>query len=1144
MAPLQPLQQTVFEQGPQTPAVPTAEPAFVYQEGQVILPEPINPAVAIDPGINWYGLGEQAMGTAQKLLTETWDYLIRTKANTVAELGDKYQSQLNELYQKQTTEMFNANKEKRPTSSQVIQTIAKGIQDARENFKKESIEALGDDAFFRDTFKMSEWGLKYQELALLTRKTSRDLDTQASKILYDAQRVSNEVQKEEQDFSAWIGAAVGERPGKGKLPNGVFMGLLPLPQRPDGYPVIGFNIDPDSNMPTTIKTTKVGDVEVPVVVKTDDGWFINPAGLSALDSWDEFQELIRSDLEFHGPRSGLMSKASGQPTVEMEALIKQTLEYPNSNTGQDAYVASFLGTLPDNMYENMLKHVDGLNDEQRGRADILRMYARSGATVSGIKNISGLRSSALAPNVSIIRDVATKQMIHQKELNPDQLLRFQRAQKLLAHLSTFYGMPVEVSDLVMSRKSGEYYTDTEGQSAARILQENPGLKAPLLWVMTLMDSNPDIDVDNNDAVIGLFETAINRSQQIGFMNSNTNTPVFMYAPNLNKAAQIRSDLAGERVVTPDVLSRLDSDYRESLKTDPTARDNALAQGGLYSPDWFDPSSEKGAEVQATDIAKRINPFMDDKVFTALFSAGVVESTENGYRTQASLPFGQLLRMTVAASPTTWEGVKLPNGNTFHYREGMPFEEIMEAVSVVWNNLDPTDGSDNVQLGLSLTPVDIDYMSAPRGGIPLQIKQIKGKDGADYLSLITKNQQGLARTLGAPFTPRYNDGTVPVISIKADTSTAGNQGYLDLKQQVGQYLDAKAGVYKLNYVGATEETTPSTAPPNPAVIISRIDRPVFDPAMQTLREGFTPLSSFENFQTFLVLNNDRVWDIMESRPNIADLKLRYEVAMDRNGQQTYEENKTLFSETNLRALYEKGINLGAQTNNDILGLMFRGMELYKENDATMVGREVELERQTNSSFMDFLGQEGPDKNVILYSTTSDEFYKGVWEYLENGFNLYQKGSKYYMMTPTDLPDNEVERRKYRLVVDAMSPDSFAIMSEFAAMKEKQNKTKIAMQTLFKPRAKEISETPWLTQVQQEQFNAAEEAKIKEAFRTNPELTRRRMGRNLQRVAKESASAAAKEANKNKRAEPVARMFESPADKARREYAERKAKENQD
>ena len=137
MAPLEPLQQTMFEQAPQTPVAPTAEPAFVYQEGQVILPEPINPVQAIDPGINWYGLGEQAMGIAGDLYEKTLDYLIRTKANTVSELGDKYQSQLNELYQKQTTELYNANKQKRPTNAQVIETIAAGIRSEERRVGKE-----------------------------------------------------------------------------------------------------------------------------------------------------------------------------------------------------------------------------------------------------------------------------------------------------------------------------------------------------------------------------------------------------------------------------------------------------------------------------------------------------------------------------------------------------------------------------------------------------------------------------------------------------------------------------------------------------------------------------------------------------------------------------------------------------------------------------------------------------------------------------------------------------------------------------------------------------------------------------------------------------------------------------------------------
>jgi hypothetical protein len=80
-----PLQQTIFEKGPEIGFTPPAAPIVTPQEGRVVFAEPI---MSVDPGINWYALGEQAFKVGGQLFEQTLDYLIDSKANALTDLSD------------------------------------------------------------------------------------------------------------------------------------------------------------------------------------------------------------------------------------------------------------------------------------------------------------------------------------------------------------------------------------------------------------------------------------------------------------------------------------------------------------------------------------------------------------------------------------------------------------------------------------------------------------------------------------------------------------------------------------------------------------------------------------------------------------------------------------------------------------------------------------------------------------------------------------------------------------------------------------------------------------------------------------------------------------------------------------------------
>jgi len=186
-------------------------------------------------------------------------------------------------------------------------------------------------------------------------------------------------------------------------------------------------------------------------------------------------------------------------------------------------------------------------------------------------------------------------------------------------------------------------------------------------------------------------------------------------------------------------------------------------------------------------------------------------------------------------------------------------------------------------------------------------------------------------------------------------------------------------------------------------------------------------------------------MVDEDPVLKTLKsMKYEVATKPGGIRLYDPNKTLFSEENLELLFEQAIKSGAKTNKDMLGFMFKAMELYKENPASRFGRETRLEQDTNSSPQDFLGVSGKNAGVVLFTPQTDAFYNGVSSYLNQGYNLYQQGDKFYMFKPENVPSNS----KLTLRIDSSSPEKNT--SVFAPYERRRTNSKLARQILFAPK----------------------------------------------------------------------------------------------
>lgn len=1136
MAPLQPLQQTVFEQGPQSAPVPTAAPAFVFQEEQVIRPEPINPVQATDPGIAWNALGAEAMGIASNLFEKTLDFLIRTKANKVQDLQDQYQSKLNDLYQQQTLELYNADKEKRLTNAQLMQNLKDGITAARDGFRKDAIEALGDDAFFQDTLDLSKWGLRYQELAVATRRAERNINDQASKLLYDSQRVANGVQQQEQKSGAWKLAGSALRGDEEAL---ALNGKAPLPVGDNGLPVLGMVQDEVGNY--VPKVVNINGVDIPMIEKREDGkYYFNRVAMEALDL-QEIDILIKTDQYSFGNDSAVYSFVTGEFTKEMEGIVKSTLENTTANIGQTALVATLFAQMPDQLFVTSLKKLN-LDRGQEGIASLMRLHVKNGGSKEQLAEIQGENRESVSAAMGVVNALRSGPSVFSND--PLFQEEVKDAAKAFGYILQQYGVETNPEDFEMAI-SGSTVQDLDNISAYAFLRDNPAMAAPLLHVIARLKSNPQLGSLKDPEILPmLLKEAINR-EGYTIIPNKTGIPRIVYAPQMSWFNNVNDQLtAAER--TSDVFDFAGlAEFQEELKTSPDARESLTANSILMTNFWAGNSTLPNSREMAIQFARRFSPTLDLPTFEALYDGGIAEKTSDGVRMQTVIPTGELIRLAIAATPATMQRVgELAQTDLSQ----VDIKTKLAAAKKVFDDIPFTQQDGLIQLNYSVKPSDMTFTGSPNGGIALSVSQMTGVSGRNYLEMLTQTRSGFAMTQEGMMTPRMVDGT-PLLFIPAQNRDGVEMEYIN---GMNNYLKLKRGQPTTNYVAYTEKDAPGITIPTPDEVISRVDRPAFIPGMETLVNMDKPLGNWQSTRDFFTINNDGLYRVLSSSPGLSQVKrLIHEVAHDPKTRiPTYDENRTLFSETNLIKLYEQAKQNGAETNGDFLGYVVRAMQVYQNNSATMLGRERTLEINSESMPEDFLGRGGTDKGVVLFNPKSEQFYVGVEQQLQQGYSLYQKGDKFYMFKKGELPTDEKERKKYRLMINAEDSEEVQT-SQFTRLAQRHANAKLAREIVFtKPTTLSIEPVmaAAVEKVRQEKEAkvraAAEIAAQKEAeYAKNPYL------RDLEeKTAKANAEFDAEvKANPygkaGVRVKQVLHAFESNAARARREYEERKKKSQQ-
>ena len=1069
---LDPIEQTIFETGPRAGFTPP-EVANVYQEGQVQFAQQQIGVEAAN--IDWYTLGQNASQLAAQTYENVLDYLITSKRNGVDELKDKYQSTLDDFYLQQSNEIYNADKEKRPLNSKVINDLVTKIKETKESFKQEAIKVLGNDRYFAEDLDVPSLGLKYQELALTSRGALRDIDRFANKLLYETERVINGVVKEEESYSAWKNGAGVRDP---KIQAQVFAGVMPLPPHPENpnIPIIGFEKDMAGNWnPLSVSDPMTGEQNYPVILRSDGKWYFRPEYIDAIKSPQDFQTLINTDNFSYGPYSAVMN-ATGQFTLDMERMVRDVVETEQPNNGMAAYVATALANIPDHLSENAIDRIEGLDEDQKIKLSMMRMHVKNGFELEQLPQITGLNREMLKGTWSRIQKLRSGATLYNVAENPTEVEKYGELTTVLSAIATEFNLGLEEDSLSFTTSGQNLIDETPEMSASALLTQNPALVPMVARIAAIMDANENLYRENPERktadMTKLLKEHIKREGYMVLPNEATGVPNIIYTPNL-----MYFNGAKERLLSAPKLAGLPEEKREKLTSDVREQNKALVSAHLFSTNWTGNVTGENFEDLSLRFAKQISPQLDTEVFTALVNSAIyTKRGDRGERVTSPMPLVELMRLVVASTPTAMEKRGMAPSISAETRPS--FDDRLAYAKKIYDDLPVTTEQGAIpwlQADLDITQQNYNFIGTPRGGLPIKFLEIKGVSGTNYKDIMTVRG---SRELGA-ITPRTVDG-MPLIFIPSQTDRSGDVS-VEFNKGLDRYLHAESGDYDISPISYDVETVPNTGPMTPAEVFSQVNESYLPARAAIFASVNEPLSSFERSLTFFTQNNVAFHDIVKSDPELTDVqKLAWEVAITPDGKQIYDSKKALFTEENLRILYDKAVANGAKTQVDFMGYIFNAMRVYGDNKQLVGGRQTGLEFVTKSSPEDFLGKEGKKQGIVLYEPSSTAFYNGVFERLNQGFNLYKKDGQFYMFTPDQAT------KDFTMVIDSSKPQE-VLESDIGKFKAKQDRIEKAKKSFFigkkMPSPKGIAELARPSTISIEQLDSFHKDFMQYAYETD-------------------------------------------------------------
>lgn len=993
---LQPLQQTVFEKGPQAAFTPPPV-ANVYQESKVIFP---SPEVRIqNSDIDWYALGAKGFEMARQTYGNVIDYLITSKINGVRDAKSEAQTKIYDIETKLSTEQYNADKGKRPKQTDLINDLVKQSNAAKEEYKQRVKYVLGDDydALNDPNLEMNTMGLKYQELALTSRDSLRDIDRTFNRMAYQAERTNKYTQQRDIASDSWLqsGTARDDKNNQSLYTTG----QAAIPQDKNGIPLFG--VVRDENGAFKVKT---GSNEQPVLVQHEglDGWYFNISAIDGLD-YNDMNALI--DIEKSTPGTYLVSDKAGQFTKQVEELAINVAKSDTPSVGSAAFVGTALASVPETVASKIIERIPGLDSEERTKLLLYREHAAQGLpmqdiTSIGYLNTDQLRSAALWTSRLALAgsDTIPGNINNQAELDAANQYK-DYAIAIINTIDPEHKLDPSKYTYEKNQPAGGFTpVNNGGATLHTIIQNNPGLQGPIIRAIATMEANKGLFTDPATGTVDLEKRTkvlntvlgeqIRRDGWIHLGPQANGAPVYAYAPGLVEMERVNNEV----VSNPNTLSSWDPEVRNRFTEDGQFRQTVTAQTTLVA------NAPQTAE-EALKAAIAISPTVDRELFTSYYNAlrATTEVNINNnpgtgrVRSQTTPIMADVARGAIACTPAVMQKNGLVN------LAQASQEEKFAVVKTVLDDLPVSEGktfmpgvSVDLDTGASSQP----FITAINGGLPVAFTQIKGKSGLDYIDLISvPGTRSFGRVV-----PKLSDGTpaLMVNSVRKDRNTGTILHEGEYAQNMARISQALSGdfSYRMATANETNNNGSLVSPEHAENIILSVDGPYIPKSSQAIiinRLVDQPLTDSDTAITWVRQNGQAISDIVENDPTLAKVRgLQYEITRipdkddsNRYSPQTDPKKRVLFSDDNLKKLYDRAIADGATTQADFMGYVFGAMKAYRDNDSMVDARDFKLQRAFKAKTTDDTITSGPEKGRILWKPGSEQFTDFVIEEARKG-----------------------------------------------------------------------------------------------------------------------------------------------------------------
>jgi hypothetical protein len=1004
---LNPLQQTIFEEGPKAGFVPP-ESVNVYKETPTQFAQ--QPIGVEGADIDWYALGESGFKIANETFGAVINHLISSKGNAIAELKDVYSTKLNDAYLKLNTEQSNAKARGEAVAKPIMDELITNINDLRTNWDKEARKVVENNEgslfqpaidYWDPKLDIKTLGSKYQDLALRVRSSDRDISAASTKLLFDAQFNNIGKQKKTYDLEQMKNGGQPYDPAATGV-DMVASGEAPINETPGGLPpgsVEGGTpyFMERNNEGVYVSKKDVADRDMIKLNPATGLWYINPeADLRTISSDERVYKTELGQNHFDPEirkRSAVMS-VEGDLTPETASRLK-FIGTKNTATPEENFEAGlYVSMIPDSQVGSQLKK-QGFNEEQAGRLLLLADAVRSGVSIENMGIVSDIRAEDIIASQKQLALVQSGSMDMRDGLSKDDMEVLANSVLGPALGSILQLDAAGVADLALT-KQREGLIDAGGNSIANVLKTSPALQKTALRLMATIESRRSQFTTN-----GVLDPVKLKPFVDSYLASNRQQAgmVMFTDQNKNKITLRNLNLTFSNGLKPETL------VKAVLNT------NQSEVNVDYTPE--------GAAELALNNAKGTFPTVDQPLYTALYrNLGVERAASPTDQTKLlrDLPLGEQIRLALACTPVILEKY----GFVFDpaLSEDENFTRKSQAAMKAWTDILPAS---QWEASFVVSPKNQAYTTAPNGGIPIGFRTMMTKGGVNLLPFAVP--PSATTYSNGWFTPAKQDGEplfrLPASNNRLNTDNVEKSLRLDQAHQ-----DNKVDSYNI----ITRDSAAAHRVQPIAVAISQAgftSSSAVAKVFSNKNDVFLVNMTTEEISTELIVNYDKLITAAEASKETAGVVpiLRNDFA---GGKDTA---PIMFSQENLQLMRVQAEAKGAKTMADFASFVIDvavaklknkkelnpwDKQAAKNAEAAMNAGQAnnmgDLPREPVLKIIkegDLLVPSGPNEGTILYEPNSTPFVKGIETLSKTGYNIYKskEGNVFYAFKAGETVDTE-------------------------------------------------------------------------------------------------------------------------------------------